>query len=364
MRRRFICLVALSGLLALSRRAADAAQEVPRWDRDLGAPAPELLAAGWVGSPVSLRAVKGNTVLLLFWNPDLWFFDESLLADVVRDYEKYRNSGNITFVSISTSMTATLKSLEKQVEQYKLRPFPTLLDAGGATARAYKVPPGYASWLVVLDGDGNFAYNSSKGWYWAGGPDTGKFVHHTQIEASLKRSPGILDRSAMPREADAAAHFFDLQQFSLAEGEIRRLEKSRIEDSRRYALFLKDTIAQTRKKRLAEIEELSSAAPVQAYREAVAFVASFAACPEKTAMNEIGKTLLLNPAVKKELQAEDAYRRILLPELKKTPKGSAEFEQRVQPLLTSYLKVYGGTEYAQAVVGGVENYKLSAARSR
>ena len=81
-------------------------------------------------------------------------------------------------------------------------------------------------------------------------------------------------------------------------------------------------------------------------------------------MNAIGKELLKHPVVKKELAAEDAYRRILLPELARTPKGSAEFEKRVQPLLQRYLKVYGATDYAAAVVDGVETYKLSAARSR
>lgn len=48
----------------ISSRAED-------WDKDVGKPAPKLMAAGWVGTPVSLEAVKGNTVVLAFWNADI-----------------------------------------------------------------------------------------------------------------------------------------------------------------------------------------------------------------------------------------------------------------------------------------------------
>jgi len=35
---------------------------------DIGKPGAALIAAGWDGNPVSLDAVKGNTVLLAFWD--------------------------------------------------------------------------------------------------------------------------------------------------------------------------------------------------------------------------------------------------------------------------------------------------------
>jgi hypothetical protein len=35
-----------------------------------GQPAPALTGSVWVGVPVSLNAVKGNAVLLAFWNAD------------------------------------------------------------------------------------------------------------------------------------------------------------------------------------------------------------------------------------------------------------------------------------------------------
>jgi hypothetical protein len=35
-----------------------------------GQPAPALSGSVWVGNPVSLDAVKGNAVLIAFWNSD------------------------------------------------------------------------------------------------------------------------------------------------------------------------------------------------------------------------------------------------------------------------------------------------------
>jgi len=54
------------GLLLASGAAA---QE--RGEKYVGDPASRLLARGWVGAPVSMEAVKGNTVVLAFWNADV-----------------------------------------------------------------------------------------------------------------------------------------------------------------------------------------------------------------------------------------------------------------------------------------------------
>ncbi len=82
-------LLAFVLVLALEARAQE------KWDKDLGKPAPRLFPAGWVGSPVSLDALRkseggapedpaagatvargpqvsgGNTVVLAFWNADI-----------------------------------------------------------------------------------------------------------------------------------------------------------------------------------------------------------------------------------------------------------------------------------------------------
>ena len=75
--------------------AVGAFAQTPRWDRDIGEPAPKLIPAGWSGTPVSLEVLRkshadlgdrgssgstvaatkgssgGNTIVLAFWNGDI-----------------------------------------------------------------------------------------------------------------------------------------------------------------------------------------------------------------------------------------------------------------------------------------------------
>ncbi len=50
---------------------ASAQGATEKWDRDIGKTAPRLVAADWVGTPVSLDALRGNTIVLAFWNADI-----------------------------------------------------------------------------------------------------------------------------------------------------------------------------------------------------------------------------------------------------------------------------------------------------
>ena len=83
----------ISAALVLALAVRVQAQE--KWDKDVGKPAPRLIAGGWVGTPVSLDALRksemnridaadsggtvvkkaeisgGNTVILAFWNADI-----------------------------------------------------------------------------------------------------------------------------------------------------------------------------------------------------------------------------------------------------------------------------------------------------
>jgi hypothetical protein len=61
---------ALSLLLACALAPAAATDANPL-GTDIGRDAPELIGAGWTGTPVSLSAVRGNTVVLAFWNADI-----------------------------------------------------------------------------------------------------------------------------------------------------------------------------------------------------------------------------------------------------------------------------------------------------
>jgi hypothetical protein len=83
----------LSLLPAFLAALAASAQAQEKWDKDIGKPAPRLFPGGWIGTPVSLDALRksdgrgdapeggtvakkaeisgGNTVVLAFWNADI-----------------------------------------------------------------------------------------------------------------------------------------------------------------------------------------------------------------------------------------------------------------------------------------------------
>lgn len=280
------------------------------------------------------------------------------MSSLLKDYDTYRKNRNVTFIGINTSITATLKTMEGQIKQFKLQPFANMLDAGGATAAAYGVPKSAPFWLVIVDGGGKIAYNASRGWTWSGGADNGKYIHQTQLEKSLKEFPeGILGSKPVPKEMETAAHYYDLQQFDLLEGELRKYEgKSSMPACKEFAEYMRSKIAESRKARKEQIETLSQSEPIQAYREAMAFAAAYPAAPERAAVNELGRTLLKTPEVKKEIEAEAAFQQMVVPELKKTSTVD-RYLKNVQPLVDGYLKAFGATQYGAAVKVACEAHK-------
>ena len=268
------------------------------------------------------------------------------MASLVKDYETYKKLHNITFIGINTSPTTTLKVMESQVKQFNLKPFANMLDAGGATAAAYGVPRSAPFWLVVIDGGGKIAYNASKGWFWASGPNAGKTIHSTQIEKSLQEYPeGVLGKREVPKEMEAAAHYYDLQQFDLLEMELRRASTPAAKE---FAEYVRGRIAESRKARKDQIEALSTSDPVQGYREATAFAAAFPKAPEGAVVNELGRKLQKEPTVKKEIEAEGIFQQMIVPELKRTTTRD-KYLRFIQPLLDGYLKTYGATQFGAAV---------------
>jgi hypothetical protein len=279
------------------------------------------------------------------------------LAGLVKDYNSYAQMQNISFVGICTSSTATVKTMTKQVETFGLKPFANMLDAGGVTAAAYGVPKNANFWLVVVDGEGKIAYNASRGWKWTGGPQTGQFIHRTQCEDSQKKFPGIIGAKEIPSTMSKAAHYYDLQQLDLVEKELTAaLVKDKGADAVKFAELLRAKATENRKARAAKIKELSASDPVQAYRDALSFVAAFPRAPEMSEVNSHGQKLLSNPAVKKEIEAESGFQRIVVPEMKKalTP---ALFDTKIKPLLDGYMKAYGETKYAAVVQSAADAHR-------
>lgn len=254
------------------------------------------------------------------------------------------------------SRTANAKTVAAQVNDYKLKPFPNMVDAAGATAHAYAVPKNAPNWLTVIGPDGKIAYNASKGWRWGAnaGPLSNKFCHMVAIEESIAKSTGILGIDKLPDEFLPAAHIFDIQQFFMIEPELKRAQSQHPLSSETKACFVAfhERIAASRKARVERIKTLSESNPLQGYREAVAFVQAFTDAPERNEVNDLGKKLLKDKTVKRELQAEDGYVRILVPIMSKTS-SMKSFETDLKPTLDQYLKAYKDTDYAKIAEAAV-----------
>jgi hypothetical protein len=252
--------------------------------------------------------------------------------------------------------------MEKQIGKFNLKPFANMLDAGGATATAYQIPRSAPFWLVVVDGEGKIAYNASRGWHWSSGPDKGKYVHHTQLEKSLETCKGILGIPEIPGVMSPVAHLFDLQQFGLLETKLKEVEAREKSDAAQgFVLRVRDRVEEQRKQRVQMIHAMAEADPLQAYRDAEAFVAAFPNAPEKNEVSQVARTLMKKPEVSRELQAEAAYRKILVPEMQKATRLSS-FNKKIQPLADNYEKAYGATKYGAMVKSALEAYAAALSR--
>ena len=63
---RWLYVLALVAFVSMSAQAQE-----ETWKKDLGKDASPLVATGWCGTPVALEAVRGNAVVLAFWNADV-----------------------------------------------------------------------------------------------------------------------------------------------------------------------------------------------------------------------------------------------------------------------------------------------------
>ena len=245
--------------------------------------------------------------------------------------------------------------MEKQVEEFRLKPFANMLDAGGSTAVAYHVPKNTLTRVVVVDAEGKIAFNDPRGMFYAAGPNQGKTVYQVRIEETIKKSPGILGIQEVPAEMKTAAHYFDLQQFGLMELELKRAESKASPAGKEFAARLRQRVAELRKSRAEQIRAMAQSEPLQAYREAESFVAAYPSAPEKSAVSQVARDAAKDPSVKKELQAEEAYQRMLVPEMTKSRTFKA-FTQKVLPLLDAYMKKFEDTQYSKIVKESVDAY--------
>ena len=246
-----------------------------------------------------------------------------------------------------------------QVDKFGLKPFANMLDAGGVTAAAYGIPRNAKFWLILIDGDGKIAYNEGgMGWHWTSGPNSGKTVFETQLEESFSKSKGLLGDARIPGTMKYAAHLFDLQQFDLMEAEIKKATTAGSIDEEDFARLMHGKIADERKRRMEQIQGMVKLDPVQAYRDAIAFVEAFPKAPEMQTLRTVGQKLSSDSKVQRELAAEAGYQQIMVPVMKRTI-TPAMYDKNMGPLLDGYLKSFGDTPYAEVVKGAVESLRVA-----
>lgn len=273
---------------------------------------------------------------------------------MVQDYKHYAKGRNITFVSICTSLTATMKTLAADVEKLKIAPFATMLDAGGTTAELYNLPRNRNFQLVVIDGSGMIVYSGGSVISYMGDQGAQKRIHNTKIENSLTDNPrGILGEVEIPPAMTQAAHLYDLQQFGLMEQEIKRAAEGGDAGVLKCAEILQKRAADCQHVRLLEIKANSNDFPTQAYRESTFFADAFPNSDDAAAARELSSSLLAKPKVKREVDAELEYMRVVATELKQA--GTQDAFLKLKPVIESYMKSFGTTRYAQTVVNAAED---------
>jgi hypothetical protein len=250
-----------------------------------------------------------------------------------------------------------MQTMTAQVERYRLHPFATMLDAGGATAANYHLPRNYNFQLVVIDGAGKIAYSAGSIATYMGGPESGTRLHQAIIEKSLREnSNGILGEGvSIPSAMELAAQCFNLQQFGMMEQELARvLGTAATAEHMRFAETLRGRVAETRRVRLKQIETLAAEQPVQAYREALIFADAFKKSDEAESASALAAKLRADPKVKPEIDAEFAYQQTVAPEISKVSTESM-FNAILKPVAADYLKKYGETGYAIVVRNAIED---------
>jgi hypothetical protein len=280
---------------------------------------------------------------------------------VAKDYEKYKDRPNVTFVGICASPSADVKQMKAQCGELKIAdlPFPKMLDAGGATSSGYNLQSA-AYTLVVVDHAGKIAYNGPSAMFY-GKPNEGEvnYCRHVEADKILKNAPGLLPGMTVPDSMRTALHYYNLQQYDRLDLEVATVLKTdKSAEAKQFGEAVQKKIVEFRANRLKELTALAESDPVAASPEVKAFMESFPKAPEAAAAKALLTKLAANPKVRKEAEAETAYQNVIVPLLKKTTNMQA-FSRNVKPVMDAYLQRYGDTRFAKTVESAVAAHRKS-----
>lgn len=148
--------------LALTPRSAAAAEEAKPAAPEIGKPAPDFTLKDTEGKEHTLSALKGKTVVLVWFNADCPVVVDHVKADTFnKAEEKYKDNEDVEILLIDSTGTDADKAVARATDdkaETKVKS-PLLIDADSKVGRLYhaKTTPH----LFVIDKDGNLAYNGA-----------------------------------------------------------------------------------------------------------------------------------------------------------------------------------------------------------
>jgi hypothetical protein len=267
---------------------------------------------------------------------------------LAKDYETYSSKLNITFVGVSTDVNGNQRSLQADVEKFKLKPFAHVLDNTGALASAYQVPQKVPLTIVIVDAEGKIALNVEWNYRVMAAGSSGKpdYKYITALNGCSEKAPGLLGDLKAPEGCEQAAHMFSLQQFDLMEMEFAKVPQN--DGVKAFREGLKAKVEAYTKQRLTDLQAMADTDPLTAYYETQVFVQAFRKAKELSAAQSLLSKLRINATVKKELEAEMMYQRVVAPQMTRI-NSKAVYEKKIKPLMDAYLQRYGTTKYAIAM---------------
>lgn len=264
----------------------------------------------------------------------------------------------MTFIAICSTPGADMKTMQNEEVVMKIKdlPFTKMLDANGATLAAYHMAPDIPYQLVVLDHEGNIAFNGNSMMSFSENGKPAVPVRVSGAEKALKAAPGMLGDAKAPESMTMALHLFNLQQFDKMDAELAKARKADTSaEAKQFAELLEKKVAEYRAKRLVELAALTESDPIKAFREVDLFLLCFPRAKEATAAKSLQSKLNSNPKVRLEKEAQNSFDQVVMPAMQRV-RTRKQYDLNVAATVQGYLKKYGETEFVKIAQASTDAY--------
>ncbi len=315
-------------------KPADAPKAAP-------AAAPEIIARMWDGEPVEISALKGNVILLVFWQPGVYSGHESRLKGLQARIDAQVGK-NVVAVGIARGYTE--KTFPGAAAKYGMK-FPCALDVGDATRKMYGLPTDEPCG-AVLDPDGKIVARATLDSYVGDGPDKGKNYIDYMFDRTVQKHGARVsggDDAFPPAKAVPVAELARRGEYGKALAAARKLPDAPAD----LAEYRDKLVKRLEEKKEAAVAEIGTGATddarkFRAYLAAERFLKTYAGEKEVADVKALQAKLKSDEVVKREMAARDLfYQAAALMD------GAKSKASAVYPLLAKIQNDYAGTTYAR-----------------